>query len=268
MGIRSKINGLKEIWKFDNRTYLAFSRLLFPSQTVQLYKYRNIEFLSDHGAGDANGAREVITAGMYRDLLAQIRLSPIISVLDIGANNGGFPLLLKSEGYEIERLICVELNPNTFGRLEFNLRRNFNSRFTAINAAVAGKKGVIHLKLGIGGSSDNIYSSPDRVVGERYELETLTFDDVVAMTFGNSVVDICKMDIEGAEFEIFESETAQSLTQVRFLLIEIHHDSSRNRTSLIQRINDLGFSEIDGDWKSGNAHFVHLFANDRLSYDL
>jgi hypothetical protein len=58
-----------------------------------------MQFLTDHDAGDANGAREVITSGMYRDLLSELDLDGRINVLDLGGNNGGFPLLLKAERF-------------------------------------------------------------------------------------------------------------------------------------------------------------------------
>src|SRR5205085_4304690 len=104
-------------------------------------------------------AREVLTSPMYRELLKKLRLPKRISVFDLGSNNGGFPLLLKSEGFDFEKLVCVELNPNTFNRLEFNLSRNFGSESTALNLAVAGSTGTLSADLGAGSTSDNIYTA-------------------------------------------------------------------------------------------------------------
>ena len=50
------------------------------------------------------------------------------NVLDLGANNGGFPLLLHTSGIELKKVVSVEFNPRTFARLNFNLTRIFPAK--------------------------------------------------------------------------------------------------------------------------------------------
>lgn len=264
MSFSSKINGFKEMWQFDNRWHLIFSRLFFHSQHLLFYKYKNIEFVTDHFAGEANGALEVVSTNMYRDFLPLMNLKGKINLLDLGANNGGFPLLLKSEGIEIEKLVCVELNPKTFSRLQFNISRNFDDRYTVLNSAITGTKRSIEILLGRGGVNNNIYEN-DCSDGTLVKFEGKTFDEVFTQYFDEQTVDLCKMDIESAEFEIFENDNHSKIKNCRYLLIEIHHNQDNKRDAIIERLSDLKFKELDGDHKNQDTHYVHLFENKMLS---
>ncbi len=247
--------------QFDNRAYLFACRLLFPQKTRLIYKYKGLEFETDHAAGDATGAREVLTTPMYRQYLPRMRLVGPLNVLDIGGNNGGFPLLLASEGFDIERVVSVELNPKTYGRLKANLERNFGSRAQALNLAVCVDDRDIPFTEGPGSVSDNIYTTAAGVDRYSTTIRGVSLDSLIESTFGGERIDVCKIDIEGAEFEIFSTNNHTRIAQCRYLLIEIHHEPSRDRASVIARITATGFVEINGEEKVGNSHFVHLFAN-------
>ncbi len=257
MGVSEKIRGFGELWQFDNRFELIFSRLFRPGRSQIIYKYRGIEFLSDHSAGDANGARAVLATDMYRKLLAKMDLPEKVSVLDIGANNGGFPLLLASERYKIDRLLSIELNPKTFDRLNSNIARNFGPEAECVNAAVCGYARAIHFSEGSAGTSDNIYQAE----GSGLQIEGITLNDAIERV-GADKLDICKMDIEGAEFEIFASGNAGHLTRCNYLLIEIHHypEPDKNREIVRRAIMELGFNEVDPP-PNDDEHHVHLFQN-------
>lgn len=218
----------------------------------------------DHAAGDANGAREVLTSPMYRQFLSQMRLPAKIKVLDLGSNNGGFPLLLASENFEIEKLVCVELNPDTFSRLQFNIQRNFTGEHKELNAAVCGRNCQIEVLLGTGSTSDNIYNN-EKKNGKLIKTKGLSFDEIFRQNFGKEIVDICKMDVEGAEFEVFAKENHQSISKCRNLLIEIHHEKERPRRKILEKLEKLGFIEKNGENKNEpDLHYVHFFENKNL----
>jgi hypothetical protein len=73
----------------------------------------------------------------------------------------------------------------------------------------------------------------------------VTFDSVVASRFGpDEVLDLVKIDVEGAEYEIFFSETCGSIRRFAFLIIEIHEHEKRTKEDLIQRISSFGFDLV------------------------
>jgi FkbM family methyltransferase len=261
MSIANKIEGLKQIKRFDNAFYLIFSRIFFPQESINIYKYKGFQILIDHSAGDANGAREILTTEMYRTYLSDLEVKDKLNVLDLGANNGGFPLLLKSEGFEINKVVCVELNPNTFSRLKFNLETNLEADISALNLAVCGTSREIELSLGSGGASDNIYQSQSLPDAKKYKVKGKTFNEIYSDNFGNETVDICKMDVEGAEFEIFENENCDKIGNCKYLLIEIHHEKHQRRETVLNKLKKLNFEEINGENKVEERHYVHLLIN-------
>lgn len=258
----NKLDGLKQIWQFDNRWHLLLSRFLFKNERLNIYKYKGLEFVTDHRNGDANGARELLTSEMYKEFLPQMDLSgKPLSILDLGSNNGGFPLLLASEKLPIKKLACVELNPNTFSRMRFNVETNIECEFFAINAAVCGEKRDFQMKFDTGNTANNIYSETS-FDEKSIKIEGLTFDEIYGNVFGEEAVDLCKIDVEGAEFEIFETENHQKISKCRNILIEIHHEKNRPRDAVRNRLKNLGFTEIKGEEKNKeNAHYVHFFRN-------
>lgn len=261
MGLRNKIDGLRKIWRFDNRWELLRQRLLFPNNPINVYRIGGLKIIADHSAGDANGAREVLTTDMYRRFLRLIDASQSLNVLDIGANNGGFPLLLKFEGLRIRRLVAVEFNPVTFKRLKANIETNFTEDFELINAALCGDNRQVMASVVSSGTSESIYEQTDEGVG----VEGLSFDELYHRTFGEDIVDICKMDIEGSEFEVFESLNCRSVTMCRNLIIEIHHSAQSPRELVIDALEELGFEELNGDNKrAANLHYAHFFKNRHL----
>lgn len=259
MRFTNKLDGLRAILKFDNRWELLFRRL-FSGNTRVVYKYRGMDILVDHAAGDANGVRDVLTTDMYRKFLPEMELDAEISVLDLGANTGGFPLLLHSEGHRFSRLVCVEMNPSTIQRLQRNLAGNLNNEFEILHGAVSGTESAAVAAFSSGsGTSDSIYANAEHDV--EYEVPGLTLDGIFRSSFPHDILDICKMDVEGAEFEVFAGSDYSQLKRCRYLLIEIHHGPGRDRGLVMDRLRDLGFVERLGKGKDDEFHHVHLFVN-------
>lgn len=262
MSLATKLRGLREVWAFDNRLWLFVTKTLFRREHLHIYRYKGMDILVDHAGGDANGAREVLTSPMYSRFIPTMELDGPQNVLDIGASNGGFPLLLASKGVRLKRLVSVELNPRTFTRLHFNLNRNLDCEIKALNAAVCGERRTINVSLGNGGVSDSIYRGAENGEERPYDIDGVTFDDLYEKYFDGETVDVCKIDIEGAEFEIFATPGHRHLAKCRYLIIEIHEGDGRTTAQILPQIEALGFvrqeTEPDADPN------VHFFINSRI----
>jgi FkbM family methyltransferase len=260
LSLKNKFNGIKEMLKFDNRFQLIFNRILFPKENVSFYRYKNIEFLNDHSAGDSNGARELLTSPMYQSYLETLQFDMPINVLDLGSNNGGFALLMKLNNFKIKKLVCVEVNPETFSRLRFNIERNFDCDLRLLNVAVCGENKELSLSFEKGDVGNSIYQTNKQT--NKQTVQGISFDEIFEKNFGNEQVDICKIDVEGAEFEILLSENHSKMVNCRYILMEIHHEKDRNRQTIREKLKSLGFTEKDGEIKNEqNKHYVHLFEN-------
>jgi len=259
MSLRTKINGLRDVWKFDNRVWLTVAKTLFREEKLQVYRYRGLEVLIDHAAGDANGAREVLTSQMYRRFLPKMKFERAATILDLGASNGGFPLLLKASGIALKKVVSVELNQSTYIRLHFNLTRNLDCEIVALNAALCGARRVLEVPLGDGSVSDNIYGNDSQSDGNVYKVEGFSFDDLYSEHFCGEVIDICKIDVEGAEFEVFERSTHTNLEKCRYLIMEIHESNHRRASKILPEIEKCGFAHQPPE--VGADRSVHFFIN-------
>jgi FkbM family methyltransferase len=259
MGLSNKLDGIKKLWQFDNRWQLILARLFFPREKLNTYRYKGLEVLVDHVVGDASIARDVLATPMYRQYLDEMNLPPKLNILDLGANIGCFPLLLRSEEFHFNKLACVELNPKTFSRLRFNMERNLGGQAQLLNGALCGKSGPVEITLGEGGAFDSIYRGEPG--GNTYQLSGYTFDEIYQRFFGEEDVDICKIDVEYAEFEVFANPGHDLIKKCRNILIEIHHEKDKPRDIVRNKITALGFREIDPDSKEHPInHYVHFFS--------
>ena len=199
---------------------------------------------------------------MYSRYFGLFEKTRPLNILDLGANAGGFPLSLLVAGFTFSKLVCVEMNRNTYTRLCFNLNQNIRAGVTAVNAAVAGRNGTATIADSAGGTSESIYSEISPGWKNSVEVPLVTLDDLVNEQFGigeNNFIDVCKMDIEGAEHEVFQSQTGGAIRRVRHLLIEIHPRKNFSEADLIKKICGFGF-ELVPDKKPREAD-VHLFRN-------
>lgn len=254
MGIREKIVGLRECLQFDNRWALVFQRALSPGSALQVYRLGKLEFVVDHKAGDACGTRAALTTPMYRSLLplTELPTDRPLRVADLGANGGGFALLLIAAGYRIEKLAAVELNPATGSRLRFNLERNLARRHQVFIAALTADGRELELTLGQGGTSDSIYHASHG--GVPTKIRGITFDEV-ASSLGPESIDLVKMDIEGAEAEVLFGDTSDRLSSVKALIIEIH--DAESVPSIRHRLARYGLHQVASPLGDGAG--VYLF---------
>jgi hypothetical protein len=95
VNLRNKIGGLREILRFDNWPELVLKRTCFTANPLAVYRAGGMDMLVDHGGGDENGVREAMVSPMYRHLITGLSFSAPINVMDLGANVGGFSLLLQ-----------------------------------------------------------------------------------------------------------------------------------------------------------------------------
>lgn len=262
MSLRNKTRGWREIWAFENRLSLIFTRLFFPREDLQVYRYKSLDIITDRAGGDANGAREVLTSPMYRRFLPHMKFDGPANILDLGANNGGFPLLLQSCGIALKKVVSVEFNPRTFVRLHFNLLRNLDCEVVPLNAALCGENCMLDVQAGRGSVSDSIYEQQNPGEDPFDRIEGITLDKFYETYFQDETIDICKIDVEGAEYDVFLQPDHSQIKNCRYLIMEIHERNGRSADELLPAIASLGFIQQPNDPDADPT--VHFFKNSRF----
>jgi FkbM family methyltransferase len=246
---RHSFRGLEAVLAFDNWPMLLLERLLDRKTGMVIYRKKGFDILIDHRGGDQCGTRMCIASDTYGKYLPFFNLKGPVTVLDLGANGGGFPLMLSIAGIEVARAVCVEMNPLTYHRLQLNLATNLGSAAVAINAAVcAMPEGTeIPMRLTRGGTGDNLHENRAASSASQFSVPTTTLQALFEQYFKDGLVDICKIDIEGEEFELLESAPDGLLQKIRHLIMEMHyfHESSHFKArTLMQRLAGLGFKDV------------------------
>ena len=202
----------------DNRWETMVGRCV-GGKGLRVMVIDGVEVLVDLRAADTGSLSACRPEGAYGQLLERLEVPKSPRVLDLGANIGGFPLLLKMLGYEVARLVCVELNPRTSRRLAWNATAVLPDA-VVLNRALTADGRSIDVSLGRGSTGDSIYR--ERSGGVLQSVEGMTFDDAASLIEGP--IDLCKIDVEHAEAEVLASGSPaiSSLERVRNLLIEIH----------------------------------------------
>jgi FkbM family methyltransferase len=231
---------------------------LFPGSSLVEYKYKGRSMLVDHSAGDECGIRPCLLGPMYRAYLQLLKLGEKPNILDIGANAGGFSLMLAIEGVQPEKLVAVEMNPMTYSRLQLNLNMNFFPLPTVLHAALTGSSRMLSIPVSCGSTGQSIYENTSSA--NCIEIPGITLDELIEQNFGNATIDLCKIDIEGAEYEVFENESWHRLGQCRNLLIEIHPRKEESVDRVQDAIASLGFKPVYSD--INHDEDVYCFSQD------
>ena len=166
---------------------------------------------------DVNGPAEVFGLGEYER--PWLDWTAVEYVVDAGAHVGGFSLWAASRSDC--RIFALEPNPSTGGLLQANVRiAQLDGRVKVRKWALAAQKGSRRFHAAADSAASSLVADP--ALGE-VEVETVTLEDVMAAG-GFPRIDVVKMDIEGAEHEVFAAASAETLQKVRLWIVEIHPD--------------------------------------------
>jgi FkbM family methyltransferase len=141
-------------------------------------------------------------------------------IIDCGANVG------YSAAYFLSRhptafVIAVEPDAANFDMLKANLAP-YAGRYRAINSAVWPKRTGLRISE-IPLRDDKAWSITVREAqpGEPAHMQALTINEILADS-GHDRISLLKIDVEGAEKEIFSGELEPWLSRTDFLTIELH----------------------------------------------
>jgi FkbM family methyltransferase len=235
---------LRVFLQFDNWPTLLLNRVFDRETGLVVYRKGGLEILIDHRGGDQNGTRACLTTDMYKRYLPKIDRGGPRRVLDLGSNGGGFPLMLRLAKVDLAQVVCVEMNRPTWLRLLVNPATNMGDKATGLNAAVSGMPAdsEILLEPSRGGTGLSVDRNRADSSAPHVAVRTTTLEALYEQYFKGYDIDICKIDIEGAEYEVLGSSSDRVLEKIRNLIIEFHDPGQT--PACVSRLLGLGFTEI------------------------
>lgn len=180
------------------------------------------------------------------------------TVVDLGANRGRFTREIQNR-YNCH-VVAVEPEGSNFASLPSD------DSITNIRAAIGGACGRITLQLSDDSTAHSVVGSPPPAAnGDEQEVAMLDFNALVAQA-PLTRIDLLKVDIEGCEWDFFDSMSDVQIGLIGQITVEFHDfvPACRERARtwpLYQRLMRLGFRCIeDPVFSSYNV----LFVNKRL----
>lgn len=175
---------------------------------------------------------EVVANEVYAGVLEHV--GECRSIVDLGANIGLTTRYFATK-FPQARIVAVEPNPDTFKVLSTNLKSVRNAQ--PVEAAVWSSETRLD-----GTSEPNHFSAFEVRENSEGSMRGIPIQKVLEMAGGSA--DILKVDIEGAEVELFKGDLSW-LDKVGLIAIEFH-GNSRSVSNFDQLMVQHGFRVIDG----------------------
>jgi FkbM family methyltransferase len=170
------------------------------------------------------------------------------SVVDVGV--GDYP----DFGQELAQVFgarCLLVDPtrkhSTVLQELCDRHQNFEYLCAALGAA-SGRMRFFESRRDVSGSLLASHRNIARGDVEAYDVSVVTIDDLIQRVGGR--IDVLKMDVEGAEFEVIEKASPDALSRIGQLVVEFHDGTvpeftRRHREEAVRRLIACGFEAVE-----------------------
>lgn len=172
--------------------------------------------------------------------------------LDIGAHIGRYTVRAGLNIGDEGRVIAVEPNSENFKLLVENLRLNSLQNCTPLNIAAYSSDTQLPLYMGVDSAKNSIKED----TGKGYcTVQAKTLDHVLADA-GLDGVDLIKIDVEGAEYDVLEGLENTLRRGSPVIVVEVLEQDARR---IIQYMHNLNYREtvlhFSPDYKGGISYY-------------
>jgi FkbM family methyltransferase len=214
----------------------AFIRKFFPlkprSFDISIRFGGNILFFNIRGIADLAALYEVFVKKEYEfETLSEVRV-----IVDLGANIGDTAVYFASM-YPNARVYAIEADPAIFEVLKMNTLSVKN--ITPVFGAISSYTGSLDFFVNASSLSGSVFERNG--TSKKVSVPCFSLKDFMNRQ-GVSMVDIIKFDIEGGEYEFFDS-SMNDIQKSRLLIGEVHPDiAGRAGDDIVKKLN--GFHVI------------------------
>lgn len=193
---------------------------------------------------NADGARyaiyEIFSDDAYGIAELTRDLDPEAAVLDVGAQVGCFALAI-AEALPRAAVEVYEASPTSASYAERNVRDNgLADRVSVHSAALAGEDGEFSM---IDNGDASVHNGLIAGEGTEVTVPAVSFDHAVAQArSGGRSVQLVKMDVEGAEYDVILRSSPGSWAEVKAVALEYHPVPGHSLDELLGFLEPLGFA--------------------------
>lgn len=197
---------------------------------------------------NADGARfplyEVFADDGYRIAELTEGIDADATILDIGGQIGSFALAV-AEALPQARVHIYEASPTSAAYVSRNVDgNNLQDRVTVHATALAGEVGSFTFVDSGTASGHNGLTAPEGL-GQEVTVPSDTFDN--AMKIAGDNVQVVKIDVEGAEYDILLNSDPASWAGVRKVVMEYHPVAGHSLDELLEFFAAIGIEPTSHD---------------------
>ena len=221
--------------------------------TVKVPQWQHPVYLRGGLSSDSMVLYEILVTDEYRPIGELDRPKFII---DGGANIGLFSVYMLNL-YPAAQLVVVEPDSENMRLCQMNLKL-YGTRTTLLQRAIWSRSGSLVLEPS--SLEWSISVRPPRE-GETASLEASTVPELIAL--GGGVVDLLKLDIEGAELEVFGGGSQDWLPSVKNIAVELHTPACVDQFFSAMNPYEYEMSNQDNVYVCRNLHGTLPFTSPR-----
>ena len=184
--------------------------------------YREVDGLRVYlNPKDVGLCAELAVEGVHEPRLTRLFcaiLKPGMVVIDVGANIGYFTLLAARRVSPKGKVVALEPFPESYELLEKNVRVNECSNVIAVKLAAGARSGSHTLYVHERRNWNTLAKREGPIVGEL----SVQVESLDALLAREDRVDVIRMDVEGAEYDVLLGARKTLLRHAPLLVMEVH----------------------------------------------
>lgn len=201
---------------------------------------------------DIETFEEIFNHNIYN---LKLPINPV-NIIDAGANVGFASLFFKLK-YPDSKIALVEIESENIKMIEKNLKGLKDVKI--YHKGLFNKKAFFKVEDPF--NATNSFVIKEVTENEPYDIESTTVDEI--MTENNfQTVDVLKIDIEGAEKDLFEKDYESWLPKVKIIMVETHDrmvpKSAFTVMSALDKYNFMLYTTAEGTMFYYNMNFITL----------
>ncbi len=217
---------------FGFKDALVITRALLSKKSVIKLPSKKIEICLRPNTKDLETFEEVFISNIY-DI--NLPFNPV-NIVDAGANVGLASLFFKLK-YPNSKIVAIEIESKNIEMILKNTK-SFND-ITVLERGLYNKN--TFFKITDPYNATNSFQIEEVSGNQDYDIQSITLDEIL-VTNDWKTIDILKIDIEGAEKQLFEENYQNWLPKVKVLMIETHDRMiSKCSYTVMKTINEYNF---------------------------
>ena len=177
--------------------------------------------------------------------------------VDIGANIGAVSIFVdsfnKNRGYDNKiKVYAIEPEPNNLSLLNENIQNNPIENITIVDKAIWHEETKVSIS-NRGGNSNILNLGEDGS-----EVLSITMETLFS-TYNITEVDVMKIDIEGAEFDLIINTPAETLAKINRLVLEFDKSFDGRFGQMIEKLSKQFGIDILGSPERGGYVYANRY---------